>query len=144
MDWNPEWWTHRKIHLKDFNNSAEYLLSLKRTKNHFSFECRKQFYFTSVCDWSSQSASLSQPIRRKTETNHDLVVHVLSFLRGSDNFTLSFHWLLQVFSFLMNDLCDNFTWVFIGSYRYFPFLRLIFVITLILNLWHGMELWKRK
>ena len=106
MDWNPERWTHRKIHLKDFNNSAEYLLSLKRTKNHFSFECRKQFYFTSVCDWSSQSASLSQPIRRKTETNHDLVVHVLSFLRGSDNFTLSFHWLLQVFSFLMNDLCD--------------------------------------
>ena len=39
------------------------------------------FWFTSRCDWSRKLASLFQPIRCKTKTNHDSVTRVFPRLR---------------------------------------------------------------
>ena len=65
-----------------------------------SMEC-----FTSLCDWFRKLAQLSQPIRCKTKTNHDLVARVFPRL-GSLVFALSSHWLLKVFSCLSIGCCD--------------------------------------
>ena len=39
------------------------------------------FCFTRLCDWSRKLAPSSQPIRRKTKTNRDLVTRVFPRLR---------------------------------------------------------------
>ena len=63
-----------------------------------------------LCDWSRKLAPLSQPIRCKTYTNHDLVTCVFPRFRQFGNFSFSSHWLLKVFSFLL-----------IGRWDYFGF-----------------------
>ena len=40
------------------------------------------FCFTLLCDWSRKLAPLSQPIRCKTTTNHDLVAHIFLGLKA--------------------------------------------------------------
>ena len=70
-------------------------LSLNRVK---SFPGLHWFCFTSLCDWSRKLTPLSQPIRCKTKTKHDLLARVFPRFRMFGRF-LSFHWPLQVFSF---------------------------------------------
>ena len=71
----------------------------------FFIECRNTglywFCFTSFCDWSRKLVPLSQPIKCKTETNHELVVRGFPALHAV--------WLFY-FEFI------------IGSQRYFSFL----------------------
>lgn len=70
------------------------------------------FCFTSLCDWSRKLAPLFQPIRCKTETNHDLVACVFPrFRQFASMFSL---------------------WVF--TPWYFSFFSLVIVITLVLVL----------
>ena len=42
------------------------------------------FWLTSLCDWCGNLVTLSQPIRSKTETNHDLVGRVFPRFRHFD------------------------------------------------------------
>ena len=63
------------------------------------------FCFTILCGWSIKLAPPSQPIRCKTKTNRDLVTRVSSRLHV---FTLSSHWLLLIFIFVLIGRCDNF------------------------------------
>lgn len=51
-------------------------------------------------DWSRTLAPLSQPIRCKNKTNHDLVALVFQRFRRFGFFTLNSHWPLKVFSSL--------------------------------------------
>ena len=48
------------------------------------------FTFTSLCDWSKTLTPLSQPIRCKTKTNHDLVTRVFPRFRQFGCFNLKF------------------------------------------------------
>ena len=98
--------------------------SIDHLSEQFSIERRKKsdiasvflYLYTSLCDWSKRIASLSQPIRCKTKTNHDLVTLVS---RGRlDSFSL---------------------WVLIGSLMYFPFFWVAFAITLVLVLRYSIE-----
>ena len=81
--------------------------SIDHLSEQFSIERRKKsdiasvflYLYTSLCDWSKRIASLSQPIRCKTKTNPREVGWF---------FTLSSHWLINVFSFLLSGFCDNF------------------------------------
>ena len=52
---------------------------------------------TSFCDWFRKLESLSQPIRCKTETNHDLVATFSRVLGSLVVFTSSSHGLLKIF-----------------------------------------------
>ena len=64
-----------------------------------------------VSDWYRKLAPLSQPIRCETKTNSDLVTHVSSCLRPSTLlhvFTLSSHWLLVIFIFVLIGRCVYF------------------------------------
>ena len=52
---------------------------------------------TSFCDWFRKLESLSQPIRCKTETNHDLVATFSRALGSLVVFSSSSHRLLKIF-----------------------------------------------
>ena len=56
-----------------------------------------QLNSTSFCDWFRKLESLSQPIRCKTETNHDLVATFSCALGSLVVFTSSSHRLLKIF-----------------------------------------------
>ena len=68
------------------------------------------FCLITLCDWSKNLAPLSQPIRCKTKTNHDLVTHVFTRLRPVTCICLSSHWLLVLLTFVL-----------VGRYDYFGF-----------------------
>ena len=55
------------------------------------------FNSTSFCDWFRKLESLSQPIRCKTETNHDLVATFSRAFGSLVVFTSSSHRLLKIF-----------------------------------------------
>ena len=63
------------------------------------------FCFTSLPDWFRKLAPLSQSIRCKMKTNHDL--HVFLRSRPFGCFNLGSHWLLPVLYFHLIGCCDN-------------------------------------
>ena len=74
--------------------------------NWMSKEIRLSLFL--LCDWFRKLASLPQLIRCKTQTVHDLSP---AFSRSSGSligFTLSCHWLLKLFFFLLVGRCDWF------------------------------------
>ena len=54
-----------------------------------------------LCDWSRKLEQVSKPIRCITNSNDDLVGAFSRALGGSLVFILRFHWILDVFSFLL-------------------------------------------
>ena len=53
------------------------------------------------CDWSRKLEQVSKPIRCITNSNDDLVGAFSRALGGSLVFTLRFHWIFDIFSFLL-------------------------------------------
>ena len=71
--------------------------------------------FTSLCDWSTKFAPVSQPIRSKTKTNHASLARVFPRLApvacsGLHEFASSSDWFIMLF-----------TCVVIGQSNYFGF-----------------------
>ena len=62
-------------------------------------------------------APLFQPIKCKTKTNHDSVARVVRRFSSLVGFTLTFHWLLNVFSYLFNGRCHCFGLGYMAFYR---------------------------
>ena len=54
-----------------------------------------------LCDWSRKLEQVSKPIRCITNSNDDLVGAFSRALGGSLVFTLRFHWIFDIFSFLL-------------------------------------------
>ena len=54
-----------------------------------------------LCDWSRKLGQVSKPIRCITNSNDDLVGAFSRALGGSLVFILRFHWIFDVFSFLL-------------------------------------------
>ena len=54
------------------------------------------------CDWSRKLEQVSKPIRCITNSNDDLVGAFSRALGGSLVFILRFHWIFDIFSFLLS------------------------------------------
>ena len=86
---------------------------------NFRLSVKSNWFFLSLlCDWSKKLAPLSQPLRCKTNTNHDLFARISCAL-GS------------LVVFILSSL--------IGSSGYFPFFSLAVEITLVQVLWHSVK-----
>ena len=75
------------------------------------------FCITSLCAWSTKLASLSKPIGWKLKS---ITIWTPAFSRTLGNlveFTISSHWLLKIFSFLLIGLCVNFRFSFTALNR---------------------------
>ena len=110
-----------------------------------SIEC-----FTSLCDWFRKLAQLSQPIRCKTKTNHDLVARVFprfrqfgfcfEFSLALKGIFLSSYWLLWLFRFgfttlnrkalcfQFSEIVVDFSWIGVTVFHFEFFFSAIFVL----------------
>ena len=72
------------------------------------------FCFSWLCDRARKLALLSQTVRRRTKTNHNLVSHVFPRFGqfGWFNFNISSRWLLKVSSFLLIGRCGYYCFDF--------------------------------
>ena len=92
----------------------------------FFIECRNTglywFCLTSFCDWSRKLVPLSQPIKCKTETNHELVVRGFPALHAVWLFLLwVHHWFSKVFLFSSDWSLITLVLVFAALNRYAPY-----------------------
>ena len=84
-------------------------LESSRIIEWFSFECRKVigFAFTTLRDWFKKLAPLFHPIRSKTKTNRDSLVHILQRFASATCNCFAF-WLVHL---IICVLCDWLEWL---------------------------------
>ena len=91
----PKWWQPIKKNVTQYFSWVSNGLLLRSVFNWVLQVIHEYFYcawLCSVCDWSRKLVPPSQPIRLKTKTNRDLVVHVFLHL-----ITVAFtHWLTMM------------------------------------------------
>ena len=94
------------------------------TKGHFQFSVIRNpwlllFSYTSFCGWFKKVAPSSQIIRCPPKTNPALATCIFLHLKYFGYFSLSSHWLLKIFSFLLVGLwllCFWFLWHLFGKH----------------------------